>query len=442
MQNQNPNNLNLPDNDWLPPYFAYREGQLYLEDLSLNEIAAQYGTPCYVYSTRSIREAFGRYRQAFDGAGLDATICYAVKANSNLAILRLLRDLGAGADVVSAGELFRALEAGIDPTKIVFAGVGKTAAEIDFALDKAIRAFNVESAGELALIERRALAHNVPSNSIGISIRVNPDVEAGTHPYITTGKHTNKFGLAMEEVTQLALKVAHSPVVRLRGLQMHIGSQLLHIQPIVQAFRRLLALADEVEKLIGAKLEYLDIGGGLGASYTGEKPEQPAVLAEAIAQVLHEADRAYPLLTEPGRYLVAEAGALLTETLYLKTNEEVNFAIVDAAMNDLIRPALYQATHKIVPLLADAARPTLTYEVVGPVCESGDWLGHNVPLVELAEGTRLAILSAGAYGFTMASNYNSRPRAAEILVDGPTAHLIRRRETFQDLIGPERLNAE
>lgn len=423
--------------EWLPPHFAYREGQLWLEETPLAELAAQYRTPCYVYSARSIREAYKRYWDAFSEAGLRVSICYAVKANSNLAILKLLNALGAGADVVSAGEIYRALQAGIPPSRIVFAGVGKTAAEIDFALDKGIGAFNVESAGELALIARRAEVYHRPARSVAVSIRVNPDVEAGTHPYITTGKHTNKFGLAMDAARELALKVAESTPLRLRGLQMHIGSQLLQVQPVVEAFRRLLALAAEVEELIGHKLDYLDIGGGLGVSYTGEQPEQPARLARAIAGVLAEAGRSYRLLTEPGRYIVGEAGALLTEVLYLKTNEEVNFAIVDAAMNDLLRPALYQATHKIVPLLKPEAEETGQYEVVGPVCESGDWLGRNVPLVNPREGTQLAILSAGAYGFTMSSNYNSRPRPPEILVDGAQHRLIRRRESFHDLVAAE-----
>lgn len=426
---------NSPAGQWLPPYFAYREGQLWLEEVRLAEIAATYRTPCYVYSARAIREAFERYREAFAGAGLELTICYAVKANSNLAILRRLGQLGAGADVVSAGELYRALQAGIDPAKIVFAGVGKTAAEIDFALAQGIAAFNIESAGELALLERRALARSRPPHSVAVSLRINPDVEAGTHPYITTGKHSNKFGLAPDEAKRLALAINQSPCLRLRGLQMHIGSQLLQIEPIVIAFGRLLALASEVEALTGHKLEYLDLGGGLGASYNGEQPEPPAALARAIAGLMAEQGRNYPLLAEPGRYIVAEAGVLLTEVLYLKTNEEVNFAIVDAGMNDLIRPALYQATHKIVPLVAPASyEASRDYEVVGPVCESGDWLGHKVPLVNPVEGALLAILSAGAYGFTMASNYNSRPRPAEILVDSSHHRLIRRRETLQDLI--------
>ncbi len=428
--------------DWLPPHFAYRKNQLWLEGVKLDEVAAEYGTPCYIYSARGIREAFERYRSGFEAAGLDVTICYAVKANSNLAILRLLQSLGAGADVVSAGELYRALEAGIDPAKIVFAGVGKQRPEIEFALQKGIKAFNVESAGELALIERIALEARLP-HALGISIRVNPDVEAETHPYITTGKHSNKFGLAIEDAKQLALKVVASPVLKLRGLQMHIGSQLLKVQPIVDAFRRLVALAGEVEAISGQKLEYLDLGGGLGVSYTGEQPADPAILAQAIAEVLKEAGRSYPLLTEPGRYLVAESGALLTEVLYLKSNEATNFAIVDAAMNDLIRPALYQATHKIVALALPknsvAESNIQNYEVVGPICESGDWLGRNVALSDLEEGARLAILCAGAYGFTMASNYNSRPRAAEILIDGAQHRLIRRRETLEDLLAAERL---
>lgn len=427
----------MENNEWLPPYFEYRQGELRLEEVRLEDLARQFGTPCYVYSAGAVRAAYRRYQAGFAEANLDMSLCYAVKANSNLAILGLLGELGAGADVVSAGELYRAIRAGIPAGKIVFAGVGKTAAEIDFALEKNIRAFNLESAGELALLDRRAQA--LGKTSVGISIRFNPDVEAHTHPYITTGKNFNKFGLPAATVRQLSLEIKQSPTLQLRGLQMHIGSQLLQIEPVVEAFEKLLDLAAEVEALTGRTLEYLDIGGGLGASYNGEVPPRPADLAGALAGAMQKRAKSYPLLAEPGRYLVAEAGVLLTEVLYLKAGEEdaANFAIVDAGMNDLIRPALYQAHHKIVPLKILGDPGQRVYEVVGPVCETGDWLGRGVPLPELSGGERLAILSAGAYGFTMASNYNSRPRPPEILVDGASSKLIRRRETFEDLVAAE-----
>jgi diaminopimelate decarboxylase len=426
----------LENKEWLPPYFGYRSGELFLEEVGLDSLARRFGTPCYVYSAGAIRAAYRRYQAGFAEANLDLSLCYAVKANSNLEILRLLGDLGAGADVVSAGELYRAITAGIPAVKIVFAGVGKTAAEIDYALEKNIRAFNLESAGEMALFEQRAVA--LGKSGVNVSLRFNPDVEAHTHPYITTGKNSNKFGLPAATILELSQAINRSPVLKLRGLQMHIGSQLLQIEPIVEAFEKLLDLAAEVEALTGQTLEYLDIGGGLGASYTGEMPPRPAELAAALAGAMKKQNKDYPLLAEPGRYLVAEAGALLTEVLYLKSGEEVNFAIVDAGMNDLIRPALYQASHKIVPLQTPGTSASQTYEVVGPVCETGDWLGRGVPLPKLIGGELLAILSAGAYGFTMASNYNSRPRPPEVLVDGATTKLIRRRETFEDLVMAER----
>lgn len=424
---------------WLPAYFAYHHGELWLEEVSLNAIAGQFGTPCYVYSANSIRNRYERYQQAFAKAGLNLSLlCYAVKANSNLSILRLLAEMGAGADVVSGGELFRALEAGIKSSKIVFAGVGKTIAEIDYALRHNICAFNVESAAELAVLERRAINQPELAKKVNVSIRCNPDVEVNTHPYITTGTYANKFGVDLDEALIMAQKVAASPVLKLSGLQMHVGSQLLSVKPVVQALGKLLDLAQAVEVQTQQKLEYLDIGGGLGVSYIGEQPEQPEVLAQTVANLMHARGVNYSLTVEPGRYIIAEAGTLLTEVLYLKDNGRLHFVVVDAAMNDLIRPALYQATHTIVPLTAPKADKTQIYEVVGPVCESGDWLGHGVELSGLEAGTRLAILSAGAYGFTMSSNYNSRLRAAEVLVDGKESQLIRRRETFEDLIAAEK----
>jgi diaminopimelate decarboxylase len=423
----------------LPPFFQYREGWLYLEDLALEEVATRFGTPSYVYSASALRKAYRRYTESFTQSGLNLNVCYALKANSNLNIIRLFGEMGAGADVVSGGELYRVRQAGVAPEKIVFAGVGKTVAEIDFALEQNIGAFNVESAPELNLIEHRA---HTSGKSARVSLRVNPDVDAETHPYITTGKHQNKFGSSLATTKKLAHYAKNSASLQLVGLQMHIGSQLLQVRPVVESFRRLLALAEELEAE-GIKIEHLDLGGGLGVTYNAEQPEQPDQLAQAIASVLreHSALDKYRLSAEPGRYLTANAGVLLTNILYVKQEdpESLRFAIVDAGMNDLIRPALYSAKHRIVPLHESGERESYVYEVVGPVCESADFFAHNLTLPELREGEAVALLSAGAYGFSMASNYNSRPRPPEILVEGSEARLIRRRETYQDLIALEKI---
>jgi diaminopimelate decarboxylase len=360
-----------------------------------------------------------------------------LKANSNLNIIRLFGEMGAGADVVSGGELYRALQAGIKPEQIVFAGVGKTAAEIDYALEQGLGAFNVESESELKLIEKRAasLAKIAP-----VSLRVNPDVEAHTHHYITTGRQHNKFGLNMEHALELARYAAKSASLRFVGLQSHIGSQLLEVAPLAEAFGRLVELTEKLEEA-GIAVEHLDLGGGIGVTYEDEQPEQPARLAAAIVEVLkeHGGLKKYKLMAEPGRYLTANAGLLLTNLLYLKQEapDAPCFAIVDAGMNDLIRPALYSAKHRILTLHNPENAEARTYDVVGPVCESADFLGRSVKLPELQEGDSLALLSAGAYGFSMASNYNSRPRPPEILVDGASYQLIRRRESYADLVALE-----
>ena len=421
----------------LPPFFSYREGRLYLEEVALAEIVVNFGTPAYVYSANALRQAYQNYANGFAKAGLDLKICYAVKANSNLGIIRLFGEMGAGADVVSGGELYRALKAGLAAENIVFAGVGKTAAELDYALEQGIAAFNVESSNELALLASRAEALGRMAR---VSLRVNPDVEAHTHAYITTGRHNNKFGSSPARVMEMARIVVASSHLKLIGLQAHIGSQLLEVAPLLEAFRRLLKLAAALEQA-GVTLEHLDLGGGLGVTYEDEQPEQPENLASGIAAALKAHGRSYRLLAEPGRYLTANAGTLLTTLLYLKQEEPQDpcFAIVDAAMNDLIRPALYQAKHRIISLRETANRSNQTYEVVGPVCESGDFLGHAVVLPELNEGEGLALLSAGAYGFSMASNYNSRPRPPEILIDRHESRLLRRRETYQDLVALEEI---
>jgi len=425
----------------LPPGFSYREGQLYLEELKLSEIAREVGTPCFVYGANVLRQNYQRYTTAFAEAGLDLSVCYALKACSNLAVVRLFGEEGAGADVVSGGELFRALKAGIASDKIVFAGVGKTSAEIEMGLNAGIRAFNVESEPELELIEQRAKALERIAR---VSMRVNPDVEAHTHHYITTGKKANKFGMPVAQVTRLAGRVAKSPYLRLVGLQSHIGSQLLEVEPLAEALRVVAGLALKIERDENIALDYLDIGGGLGVAYNlrEEQTASPEKLAALVKEVLADYPKSWPLLCEPGRWLVANAGVLLTEVLYLKEDgsddeNSPHFAIVDAAMNDLIRPSLYQAYHEIVPLQLEPDRELTNYEIVGPVCESGDFLAHARPLPGLQAGEKLAILGAGAYSFSMSSNYNSRGRAAEVLVDGTNWKIIRSRETYEDLVRGE-----
>jgi diaminopimelate decarboxylase len=420
----------------LPEFFEYRDGQLYIEGCELSELAREYGTPLYVYSASAIKTAYERYRTAFERAGLDATICYAVKANSNIHILRMLHELGAGADVVSGGELYLARAARVTPEKIVFAGVGKTAAEIDYALRENILAFNVESAGELHLIKNRASKQG--KTGVGISLRVRPEVSAGGHHYITTGAADSKFGLSFAEVHELARELKNSPTLKLRGLHVHIGSQMRGVTPILEAVRRVVGLATE----IGGELEYLDIGGGVGVNYAGEpdEPNLPDALASGIAKIFRETGRTYPLLVEPGRYLVAMSGALLTEVLYLKESGETRFAVVDAGMNDLLRPALYGAVHPVVSLAEGVSNTA--YKIVGPVCESGDFLSERAELPTLEAGAGLAILGAGAYGFSMASNYNSRSRPAEVLVNGNNVTLIRRRETLYSLLKEQLVNID
>lgn len=408
-------------------YFEYKENQLFAEDVNLAEIAQQHGTPAYVYS----RATFERHWNAFDKAFGDHPhlICYAVKANSNIAILNVLAALGSGFDIVSAGELERVLRAGGDASKVVFSGVGKKPDEIRQALEVGIRCFNVESTSELDVINNIAAEMD---KRAPVSLRVNPDVDAQTHPYISTGLKENKFGIAHQdaiEVYQQAQAMSHIDV---HGIDCHIGSQLTQIEPFVDALKRVLSLVDQL-KALGIELQHLDLGGGLGIRYQDETPPQPA---EQIAALLAElGGRDVEILIEPGRAIAGNAGVLLTEVLYLKHTEEKNFAIIDAAMNDLMRPALYGAWQEIVPL-APRQGDALPYDLVGPVCETGDFLGKDRTL-NLQAGDFLAVKSAGAYGFTMSSNYNTRPRAAEIMVDGDRSHLIRQRETLDQLLQGE-----
>ena len=409
--------------------FERRDGELHVEDLRLRDIAAQYGTPCFVYSRSALEQAFRAFSAPL--AGREHLICYAMKANSNLAVLNLFARLGSGFDIVSGGELARVLAAGGEARKIVFSGVGKSEQEIGAALDAGILCFNVESESELARIESVAAARGAVAP---ISFRVNPDVDANTHPYISTGLKENKFGVPYEEAPRLYERAASSSHLRVAGIDCHIGSQLTYTAPFVEALDKLLALVERLEAR-GIALEHIDVGGGLGIRYRDETPPEPdAYLAALLARL---GSRRQKLLLEPGRALVGNAGALLTRVEYLKHHHERDFAVVDAAMNDLMRPALYEAWHEIVPLrLREGAKRG--YDIVGPVCESGDFLGKARAL-NLAEGDLLAVMSAGAYGMSMSSNYNTRPRAAEVMVDGARSHLVRRREEVRALFADEQV---
>jgi diaminopimelate decarboxylase len=410
--------------------FPFRDGVLYAENVDLREVAARFGTPCYVYSRAALERHWRAYDEAF--AGLDHLVCYAVKANSNLAVLNVLARLGAGFDIVSAGELERVLAAGGDPARVVFSGVGKTASEISRALDVGISCFNVESPAELDRIESVAAQKGCRAP---VSLRVNPDVDARTHPYISTGLKQNKFGIPVAEAEALAVRAAGMEHIRLLGLDCHIGSQLVSVQPFVDALDRVLALVDRLAAR-GVSITHLNIGGGLGVRYRDETPPAPAEYAAALRERLGK--RACRLLLEPGRSIAANAGVLLSRVEYLKQGEDRNFAIVDAGMNDLVRPALYQAWHDIVTIGPSSEASLQRWDVVGPVCETGDFLGKERELA-LREGDLLAVLSAGAYGFVMSSNYNSRPRAAEVMVDDAEAYLVREREAFTDLWRGEHL---
>jgi diaminopimelate decarboxylase len=409
-------------------HFNYRDGLLHAEAVPLDQIAERFGTPCYVYS----RATLERHWQAFDTAFAEQPhlICFAVKANSNLAVLNCLARLGSGFDIVSVGELERVLAAGGDPAKVIFSGVGKRAEEMRRALGVGIRCFNLESEGELARL-------NAVAGGLGlvapVSLRVNPDVDAGTHPYIATGLKENKFGIGIRDALRVYLEAAALPHIRVTGIDCHIGSQLTTVAPFLDALDRVLALADVLAEA-GIAIEHLDLGGGLGIRYTDETPPEPAQYAAALLGRL--AGRGYEVLLEPGRAIVGNAGVLLTRVEYLKYTTHKDFAIIDAAMNDLLRPALYQARQDIVPVQTDGCGRRGRYDLVGPVCETGDFLGKDRDL-SLAPGDLLAVRGSGAYGFTMASNYNTRPRAAEVMVDATEAHLVRRRETIAELFAGE-----
>ena len=409
-------------------HFQYKEDQLFAEDISLADIAERFGTPCYVYSAATITRHYQVFNEALGNAA--HLICYAVKANSNLGVLGLLADLGAGFDIVSGGELERVLRAGGDPSKIVFSGVGKRKDEMERALEVGIRCFNVESEAELDQLQ--AVAQDMGKHA-RISLRVNPDIDAGTHPYIATGLKQNKFGIDIQRAPEIYTYAANLHNIEVYGVDCHIGSQLTDLAPIKEAITRVLGLIDHLEE-IGIPIRHLDVGGGLGIRYKDENPPEPAEYARAVRELVSGRD--LELLLEPGRVIVGNAGVLLTRVLLLKPNTEHNFAVVDAAMNDLLRPALYNAWQEIVPVDNQSSAETRKWDVVGPVCETGDWLGRDRELA-LTEGDLLAIRSAGAYGFVMSSNYNSRTRPAEILVDGNKAHVVRARESLDDLMRGE-----
>jgi diaminopimelate decarboxylase len=411
-------------------YFNYRNDELFAEDVAVQDIVYKYGSPCYVYS----RATLERHWHAFDRAfGNQAhLICYAVKANSNIAILNLLARLGSGFDIVSLGEMERVLAAGGDPQKIVFSGVGKREDEILAALKVGIRCFNVEVSDELDRINRLAGQLGVIAP---VSFRVNPDVDAKTHPYISTGLKENKFGIDIEQALDEYRRAAALPHVEVIGVDCHIGSQLTEIRPFLDALDRILNLVSAL-KAEGIVLRHLDLGGGLGIRYKDEQPPEPADYIGAVLEHLGAND--FEILLEPGRAIVGNAGILVTQVEYLKPTAHRNFAIVDAAMNDLVRPSLYSAWQNIIPVKKQSQAPEMRWDIVGPVCETGDFLGKERTL-RIAQGDLLAIRSSGAYGFSMSSNYNSRPRVAELMVDGSDLHLIRARETIAQLWAGEQL---
>ncbi len=420
----------MPHKKFFMDYFNYRNGTLYAEEVDLVDLAKQYGTPCYVYS----RATLERHWHAFDQAlpTHSHLVCYAVKANSNLAVLNVLAQLGSGFDIVSGGELERVLRAGGDPSKVVFSGVGKTAAEMQRALEVGIYCFNVESEPELLRLHQVAGKLGVRAP---VALRINPDVDAQTHPYISTGLKENKFGIDIQLAPQVFAQAASLPHLEVVGIDCHIGSQLTELAPFVDALQRVMTL---IEKLAtqGIQLQHIDVGGGLGVRYRNETPPLPKEYGQALTQALGK--HPYHILLEPGRAIAANAGILLTQVEYLKHTATKHFAMVDAAMNDLIRPALYNAWQDILPVQPRLEEAGVSYDIVGPICETGDFLGKSRTLA-LREGDLLAVRTSGAYGFTMSSNYNTRPRAPELMVDGKRVAVVRRRETIEDLLALEKI---
>ncbi len=410
-------------------YFHYINDELYAEEVPIRKIASQVGTPFYVYSYQTLQRHFTAFDSAF-GEKFDHLICFAVKANSNLAILNLLGRLGAGADIVSGGELFRALKVGILPEKIVYAGVGKTCREMEYALQSGILMFNVESWPELELLNRVAGEMNKKAS---IALRVNPDISADTHPYITTGLRQEKFGIDIHRALEEYKRIQSLEHVKIVGAHVHIGSQITKVTPFIDSLQKVATL---IQKLREEKIQinYLDIGGGLGITYRNEEPPSPKEFVEAISSTFKGLE--VTIISEPGRVIVGNAGALISKVLYVKRKDEKNFLIVDAGMNDLMRPSLYKAYHEILPVRQEN-RSTMVADIVGPICESGDFLARGRELPEVFSGELIATMSAGAYGFSMSSNYNSRPRVPEVLVKKDQFRVIRQRETYDDLIHTE-----
>ena len=408
--------------------FRHVDGTLFCEDVSIDAVVESVGTPFYLYSHATIC----RHLQVVDAAfsSLPHFIAFAVKSNANLAVLKLVANQGLGADIVSGGELYRAIRAGIEPAKIVFAGVGKTAEEIEYALETKIRMFNVESETELQTLNDVAMRMGVRAP---VALRVNPDVDPMTHPYIATGLKKSKFGIGSQFALASFEAAARLSAIDVIGVHMHIGSQLTQVSPFVDAVKRLVGLMEQLQRR-GIGLRYINIGGGLGISYANETPPHPRDLAEALVPLLHDLN--VTLILEPGRVIVGNAGILVTKVLYTKSGEGKRFVIVDAAMNDLLRPSLYDAYHEIVPV-HQSKRDLVTVDVVGPICESGDFLARDRQLPEVKPGELLAVMSAGAYAFTMASNYNARPRVPEVMVHHQTIHVVRERECYADLIRGE-----
>jgi diaminopimelate decarboxylase len=412
--------------------FQYRDNELFVENIPIRKIIEEVGTPFYLYSLNTISNHFKVFDSAFEK--VPHTVCFAVKACSNIAILKLLASLGAGMDIVSGGELHRALLAGADPQKIVYAGVGKTKEEIKYALESGIMMFNVESTQELFAIDE--VAEDMGKKA-RVSLRVNPDVDPKTHPYISTGMKQNKFGISIGnafEEYKLAQGLEHIEVV---GIHQHIGSQITQISPFVDALEKVIALSNRLRDEAGIHIQYLDIGGGLGITYKDESPPHPKELAAAVVPMLKKSG--YTIIFEPGRLIMGNAGILVTRVLYTKVNEGKNFVIADAGMNDLVRPSLYGSYQEILPIVKKNQKPKIMVDIVGPICESGDFLAKDRELPAFEQGDCLAVLSAGAYGFSMSSNYNSRRRVAEILVKGDEFYVIRKRETYEDILRGEEI---
>jgi diaminopimelate decarboxylase len=409
--------------------FRYQGDELFCEEVPIQKIAEQVGTPCYVYSHRTLIRHFHAFDQAFQA--IPHIVAFAMKSNSNLAVLRLLAKEGSGADIVSGGELFRALRAGIAPNKIVFAGVGKSKEEIRYALESDILMFNVESPGELQQINEVAGAMGLPAR---VALRINPDIDPQTHPYISTGLKKSKFGIGADRALEEFDTAGKLPHIKVVGVHSHIGSQLTQVTPFVDALKKAIALIQTLQAK-GVHIQYLNIGGGLGITYSDETPPHPKELAEAISPLLQTVS--CQIIMEPGRSIVGNAGILVTKVLYNKDGANKRFVIVDAAMNDLLRPSLYDAHHDIQPVIKNESSVVNTVDVVGPICESGDFLAKDRKMPQSQPGDLLAVMSAGAYGFTMASNYNSRPRVPEVLVKGKVIMVIRKRESYEDLIRGE-----